>query len=60
MLSIIVLLTSFIIAYCLTIPTISLAKKLRLVTDKKIRFHPAHTHEGIIPRGGGLQFTFPF
>ncbi|PIV09432.1 hypothetical protein COS31_02350 [Candidatus Roizmanbacteria bacterium CG02_land_8_20_14_3_00_36_15] len=58
MLSIIVLLTSFIIAYCLTIPTISLAKKLRLVTDKKIRFHPAHTHEGIIPRGGGLPIYF--
>jgi UDP-GlcNAc:undecaprenyl-phosphate GlcNAc-1-phosphate transferase len=49
-----VLITSFFISFFLTIPTISLAKKLRLVTDTKKRFHPAHTHTGIIPRGGGI------
>ncbi len=30
------------------------AKSLRLVDDPRIRFHPAHTHHGIIPRAGGL------
>ncbi len=44
---------STISAYLLTIPTIKLAKKINLVTDKNKRFHPAHTHKGIIPRGGG-------
>jgi len=52
------LLLSFAIAFILTIPTIFLAKKLNLVTDTKKRFHPAHTHKGIIPRGGGLPIYF--
>jgi len=52
--SLVVFLTAFIIAYIFTIPTIWLAKKIGLVTDIKKRFHPAHTHQGIIPRGGGL------
>jgi len=30
------------------------AKKYGLVDDSKKRFHPAHTHKGIIPRAGGL------
>jgi UDP-GlcNAc:undecaprenyl-phosphate GlcNAc-1-phosphate transferase len=47
-------LVSFLISYALTIPTIFLAKKLQLVTDKKLRHHPAHTHRGVIPRGGGV------
>ena len=33
---------------------IHFAKKHGLVDDKKKRFHPAHTHVGIIPRAGGL------
>ncbi len=45
---------SSLLSFFLTIPTIFLAKKFNLITDKKKRFHPAHTHEGIIPRGGGL------
>jgi UDP-GlcNAc:undecaprenyl-phosphate/decaprenyl-phosphate GlcNAc-1-phosphate transferase len=45
---------SFLISFCLTIPTIFLARKLNLVTDRKTRNHPAHTHKGIIPRAGGL------
>ncbi len=52
--SFVVLITSFLISFILTIPTISIAKKLHLVTDKKKRFHPAHTHTGIVPRGGGI------
>lgn len=50
----VILLTSFIVSFLLTIPTIALAKKLHLVTDRKKRFHPAHTHTGVIPRGGGI------
>lgn len=42
------------IAGCLTPPTIWLAKKLGLVTDAAKKTHPAHTHEGIVPRAGGL------
>ena len=48
------LIVSFIIAFITTIPTIFLAKKLNLTTDKTKRYHPAHTHTGVIPRGGGL------
>ncbi|MBI2641495.1 undecaprenyl/decaprenyl-phosphate alpha-N-acetylglucosaminyl 1-phosphate transferase [Candidatus Roizmanbacteria bacterium] len=36
-----------------TAPTIYLAKKFHIVTDKKKRTHPAHTHTGVVPRGGG-------
>ncbi len=43
-----------IVSYLLTKPTIKLAKKLHLVTDKRKRIHPAHTHTGIIPRAGGV------
>jgi len=50
----IVLAVSFAISYLLTIPAIILAKKLKLVTNRVLRFHPAHTHVGIIPRGGGI------
>lgn len=49
-----VLFIAFAISFLFTIPTIIIAKKLNLVTDAKKRFHPAHTHKGIIPRGGGL------
>ncbi|MBI3385596.1 undecaprenyl/decaprenyl-phosphate alpha-N-acetylglucosaminyl 1-phosphate transferase [Candidatus Gottesmanbacteria bacterium] len=31
-----------------------LARKFKLVDDPRVRFHPAHTHRGIIPRAGGL------
>jgi len=52
--SLVVLLISFLFSFIVTIPTIFLAKKFHLVTDKKKRYHPAHTHEGIIPRAGGI------
>lgn len=45
---------SFLISFLATPLTIWLAKKLKLVTDAKKRKHPAHTHQGIIPRAGGL------
>src|SRR3989338_10424466 len=47
-------LISVISSYLLTIPLIYYAKKIHLVTDIKKRFHPAHTHTGLIPRGGGI------
>lgn len=49
-----ILLSATLISYLLTKPTIALAKKFHLVTDSKIRNHPAHTHVGVIPRAGGL------
>jgi UDP-GlcNAc:undecaprenyl-phosphate/decaprenyl-phosphate GlcNAc-1-phosphate transferase len=40
---------------CLSTPLVILfAKKFGLVDDPKKRYHPAHTHIGIIPRAGGL------
>lgn len=50
----IVLFVSFAVSFLLTGPVIVLARKLNLVTNKALRFHPAHTHEGIIPRAGGI------
>ncbi len=38
----------------ITPAVIVLAKKYKLVDDPRVRFHPAHTHSGIIPRAGGL------
>lgn len=45
---------SFSATYLLTPLTVFFANKLGLVDDPKKRKHPAHTHEGIIPRAGGL------
>lgn len=42
------------ISYLLTPFAITLAKKYNLVTDRKKRTHPAHTHTGVIPRAGGV------
>lgn len=33
---------------------IRIANTLKLVDNPKTRYHPAHTHKGIIPRAGGL------
>lgn len=33
---------------------IHMAKRFKLVDNPKTRFHPAHTHKGIIPRAGGV------
>jgi UDP-GlcNAc:undecaprenyl-phosphate GlcNAc-1-phosphate transferase len=48
------ILTAFA-ATAVTVPlVIALARKYGLVDDPAKRFHPAHTHTGIIPRAGGL------
>lgn len=47
-----------IISAILTLPTIHLAKKFNLVTDRRKRSHPAHVHKGIIPRAGGVPIFF--
>lgn len=54
MMNFIVLFVAAFLSFIFTIPTILVAKKLGLVTDKKTRFHPAHTHRGLVPRGGGV------
>lgn len=48
------------ISYLLTPPTIYFATRFGLVTDSKVRKHPAHTHTGIIPRGGGIPLFIGF
>jgi UDP-GlcNAc:undecaprenyl-phosphate/decaprenyl-phosphate GlcNAc-1-phosphate transferase len=53
-------LTATAISFVLTIPTMWLAKKYKFVTDKKTRIHPAHTHQGIIPRAGGIPIFLSF
>ncbi|HLC94776.1 MAG TPA: MraY family glycosyltransferase [Patescibacteria group bacterium] len=45
---------SFILTFLATYPTIKYAKKGGLVDDSTARWHPAHTHTGIIPRAGGI------
>ena len=49
---------AFIIAALTTLSSsplvIAIAKKFKLVDNPKTRYHPAHTHTGIIPRAGGL------
>ncbi len=45
---------STLVSFISTIPTIYFATKYKLVTDRDKRKHPAHTHTGIIPRGGGI------
>jgi len=59
--SLLVILTSFLFSFLATPWAIKFAKMFGLVTDKKSRKHPAHTHTGIIPRGGGIPiFTSLF
>lgn len=48
------------ISYLLTPPTIYFVTRFGLVTDSKVRKHPAHTHTGIIPRGGGIPLFIGF
>lgn len=45
---------AFLIAYLLSPLVIYFAKITGLVDDPKKRYHPAHTHEGIVPRAGGI------
>jgi len=48
------ILSAFFISFGFTPLTIKLAKRYGLLTDAKTSKHPAHTHQGILPRGGGL------
>ncbi len=48
------IITSAIITYLITPYVIKIALRFQLVDNPKIRPHPAHTHQGIIPRAGGL------
>lgn len=52
------MLVPFVFAACITLAAtpivIAIAKKYKLVDNPKTRYHPAHTHTGIIPRAGGL------
>ncbi len=45
---------SFAVAFLTTPLIIRLAYRFGIVTDHKVRKHPAHTHRGVLPRGGGL------
>lgn len=45
---------SFLITSIAFFPTIKLAKKFNLVDNPRLRPHPAHTQERIVPRAGGL------
>ncbi|OGK31568.1 hypothetical protein A3F29_01270 [Candidatus Roizmanbacteria bacterium RIFCSPHIGHO2_12_FULL_33_9] len=56
----IALLVTFLFSFFITIPTIKFARKLNLTTDSKKRKHPAHTHKGIVPRGGGIPIFLAF
>lgn len=46
------------VSFLLTPLTIILARRWGLVTDAYASPHPAHTHVGIIPRGGGIPIFF--
>lgn len=47
-------LVSFFIALVSTPLAIKIAWRFGLVDDPQKRKHPAHTHQGVIPRGGGI------
>ncbi|MBP9690760.1 undecaprenyl/decaprenyl-phosphate alpha-N-acetylglucosaminyl 1-phosphate transferase [Candidatus Woesebacteria bacterium] len=46
--------TTALVSYVTTPLAIKIAKKYGLMTDVVKRNHPAHTHSGVIPRGGGI------
>lgn len=43
-----------LITFFVTPWVIAIANRYGLVDDSKHRYHPAHTHRGVIPRAGGL------
>ncbi len=49
-----IFITTCIVTVVVTPLVILIAKKYKLVDDPKERYHPAHTHKGIIPRAGGF------
>lgn len=53
-------LVAFLVTLMVTPLVIRLATIMGFVDDPKTRFHPAHTHKGIIPRAGGLAIAVGF
>jgi UDP-GlcNAc:undecaprenyl-phosphate GlcNAc-1-phosphate transferase len=51
---------ALVLTGCVTPVVIHLAKKYKFVDDPHTRYHPAHTHKGIIPRAGGLAIGIGF
>jgi len=52
--SLLALFSACFVSYTVTPSVITWAMKHNLMTDRTKRVHPAHTHEGIVPRGGGI------
>ncbi|MCL4360285.1 undecaprenyl/decaprenyl-phosphate alpha-N-acetylglucosaminyl 1-phosphate transferase [Patescibacteria group bacterium] len=46
-----------LVSFSLSPLVIRFARRFRLVDNPKTRYHPAHTHTGIIPRAGGLAIA---
>lgn len=51
---------AFIISFSVTPIVIRFANYFKLVDDPKKRHHPARTHEGVIPRAGGIAILLGF
>ena len=49
---------SIVLTFLITPVVARFARRFGLVDDPKHRYHPAHTHTGIIPRAGGLALFF--
>lgn len=47
-------LVACLVSFGVTPWVVDLARHYRLVDNPKRRYHPAHTHTGIVPRAGGL------
>ncbi|GIW62446.1 MAG: undecaprenyl/decaprenyl-phosphate alpha-N-acetylglucosaminyl 1-phosphate transferase [Patescibacteria group bacterium] len=54
MVYILALILSFVISYSAVPFVIKFAERYQLLTDKRVRYHPAHTHKGVLPRAGGV------
>lgn len=52
--------TAFLVTLLATPLVIRFAKKYNLVDNPRTRYHPAHTHTGVIPRAGGLAIFVGF
>ena len=48
------ILSAFLVTFFSTPLVIKFALKYKLITDTKVNKHPGHTHQGILPRAGGL------
>ena len=47
------LIITALITFFITPVVVTIANRFGLVDDAKHRYHPAHTHRGVIPRAGG-------